>query len=320
MTDPQTPLDWIEMLAKLSGWIGMNPVRTRWKLMAWRESLQRKKNQTQTTVEHVRYAHKICPYCGTLQDQGRSRCVACGRSLSPRWIEMVRRLGLQFPHFQSVSSLIAFALFLIYIRMILTPGTGTFFSFTAEGLVRFGAHYPPFVAQGEWWRLFTAVFLHGGLFHIAFNVMALLQIGPWVEQIFGKKRMLFYFMLTGVLANVGYQFFGGNVVSIGASGALMGLIGLAGGWGHKDGSGLGRAVRDQMVKWAVYTVLFGFMIGANNIAHVGGFLSGFLLGLGLKPVQFQNPSYDWWYGIEGLLGLVSAFATLALCLFPLPWG
>jgi rhomboid protease GluP len=314
------PFDWIEVLAKLSRWIGLNPVQTRWKLMAWRESLHRQKNQAKTTVEHVRYVHKICPYCGTLQDQNRSVCIACGRSLSPRWIEMVRRLGLRLPRFQSVSSMLCFGFLLIYIRMLLAPESGTLFGFNVDTLVQFGGHYPPFVARGEWWRLFTAVFLHGGLFHIAFNVMALLQIGPWVEQIFGKRRMLFYFMVTGVLANLGYQLLGGNVVSIGASGALMGLIGMAGGWGHKDKSGLGRAVRDQMVKWAIYTVVFGFLIGANNIAHVGGFLTGFLLGLWLEPARSQKASYNWWYWIEGFLGFSLALATFLLCLFPQPWG
>jgi membrane associated rhomboid family serine protease len=316
VTDSQPPFDWIEIAARLSRFIGLSPVQTRWKLMAWRDSLKTTKVRAQNKVEQIQYEHKICPYCQTLQDQGNKRCVNCGRSLLPRWMEMLRRTGLVMPRLESVSTAISLALILIYARMVIFQGGGGIMMFQIDTLVQFGAHYPPLVVQGQWWRLFTAVFLHAGLWHLMFNVIALQQIGPMCEQIFGRTRMLFYFMLTAVVANVGYQFFGGDVVSVGASGGLMGLIGLAGGWGQKEGSGFGLAVRNQMVKWAVYTIGFGFFIGANNIAHLGGFVCGFLIGFLVKTSRQRNDVFKWVDWVEAVLGVTAALGTFFLCMFP----
>jgi rhomboid protease GluP len=129
--------------------------------------------------------------------------------------------------------------------------------------------------------------------------------------------MLFFFMLTGILAGAGSEVLGLRGVGIGASGSLMGFIGMAAGWGQKDGGRMGLAVRDMMVKWALYTVVFGVLIRADNAAHVTGFLSGALIGWISKPQwrRPKSPLADWFFG---LAGAGAAIGTVLLILFPPP--
>ena len=169
--------------------------------------------------------------------------------------------------------------------------------------------------EGEWWRLSTYIFLHAGLVHILFNLIALQQIGPQIEQVFGRGRMLFFFMLTGIAAGAGSELLGLRGVGIGASGALMGLIGLAAGWGQRDGTAMGKAVRNQMAMWGFYTMIFGYMIGADNAAHGSGFVSGALLGL-LCKAQWERAGNRGWDILFGLVGAAAAMGTVALVLFP----
>ncbi len=315
MEEPGKP-DWIDWVVKAAAFFGANPVRLRWKLLSWRDSMGRAKNRGQSTVEHITYEHKVCPHCGSLQDKGRKVCSDCGKGLSPRFWEILRRLGFTLPKFGSVTGLITAVCVAAYVRLVVYQGGGGLMSFDIDTLMRFGAHYPPYVWAGQWWRLSTAILLHAGLWHILFNLMALQQIGPTLEEIFGRGRILFYFMVTGILANVGSEILGLHAPAIGASGALMGLMGLAAGWGQKDGSPMGRNVRDLMVKWTLYTIVFGFMIGADNGAHISGFVCGGVIGLIAKPSYSWSHHNSLWVKIQTFLGAVLFAGTALLVFFP----
>jgi membrane associated rhomboid family serine protease len=312
-TDDDPKLDWIDLTTRLAGALGFNKVRTRWKLMAWRDSWKSGKHQARVAVERVNYQHKICPHCGTVQDRALKTCSNCGQSLSPRFFEILHRLGLVSPHFLSVSSLLTLAIGLCYLRTVMENGWNPL-DIDPDVLVAFGGNFTPAIRAGEWWRLSTYIFLHAGLWHILFNLFALQQIGPQLEEVFGKGRMLFFFMVTGIVAGLGSELWGLYGVGIGASGALMGLIGLAAGWGHREGTSMGRIIRDQMVKWGVYTMVFGFFIHADNVAHAVGFISGALLGLVSRP-RWERPrvALD---GFLSLVGAVLAIGTVWLVLFP----
>lgn len=112
-------------------------------------------------------------------------------------------------------------------------------------LYRYGGHLPAAVAAGEWWRLFTAVFLHVGLWHLGFNLMALSQVGPPLEEIHGRGRLLVLFLLMGGFANLASGWMGISGISAGASGAIMGLIGLAGQYSRKNNPSRAFAYLDQ---------------------------------------------------------------------------
>jgi membrane associated rhomboid family serine protease len=308
--------DWIETAAKIAGAIGLNPVRVRWKLMAWREARQAARNRRGETVAHIRYQHRICPACGSVQDKSNRVCGACGSKLTPRFMEILQRAGIIAPQALSISSLLALAIAAIYARMVLSESGGGISFFQTDTLIRFGGVCREYVQGGEWWRLSTYIFLHGGLLHIAFNLIALMQVGPSLEEVFGRGRVLFIFMVTGIAAGLAQYFFlPSGVPMIGASGALMGLIGVAAGWGQRDGTRVGREIRNRMVNWAVYTVVFGWFIGAANWAHIGGFVAGALLGLFYKPKWERAPGFSLVTFFETLLGALSAAATVILIFF-----
>ncbi len=320
---PKTPggpgdgQDWVERLTRLAGLVGMNPIQVRWRLRRMQQRWAARKADARTTVDHVTYRHKTCPACGRVNDAGARRCSGCGAALGSRPMQVLRRIGLSLPSFLSVSSLLGLALVVVYARVVLGEGLpGSVVSLRPDTLVAFGGNFPPANAQGEWWRLACAIFLHAGLWHLGFNLFALSQIGPPIEHIFGRGRMLLVFMLTGILASLGSHLWGLRGVGIGASGAIMGLCGVAAGWGQRDGTTVGRNVRNLMFKWAVYTTIFGLLVNADHAAHLTGFGVGFALGFAMKPAHMQRSARAGLRVVESLVGAALALATLALCLSP----
>jgi rhomboid protease GluP len=308
--------DWIETVVRLATSFGLSGVRVRWKLMGMRERWRRNQRRTVQQASHVRYEHAVCAHCGRVQDRSERTCVGCGQTMGARPWQLLQRFGFVIPNVGSVSTVLGILILISYFRvMIARPGSG-YFSVDTDLLVRFGAYWLPALKAGEYWRLSTAVFLHIGLWHLGFNLVALAQIGPSIEDVFGRGRMVFFFMLTGIASFGACQLWGMQAPSAGASGAIMGLIGAAAGWGQRDGTAQARAVRNQMLKWGAYTMVFGMVIGANNIAHAGGFAVGALLGY-LTPSRFLRRSVVRPADIVlGLVGMIAALATVALILRP----
>jgi membrane associated rhomboid family serine protease len=130
---------------------------------------------------------------------------------------------------------------------------------------------------GQWWRLITAIFLHGSLMHIVFNMWVIMDIGPMVEELFGSARYLFLYIATGAFGYVISSLAGHN--SVGASGALLGLIGLLLASTTRSSSASSQMLRSNLIKWIIYIAIMGFMFsGIDNYAHFGGLAAGFVLG------------------------------------------
>jgi membrane associated rhomboid family serine protease len=130
---------------------------------------------------------------------------------------------------------------------------------------------------GQWWRLITAIFLHGSLMHIVFNMWVIMDIGPMVEELFGSARYLFLYIVTGAFGYVVSSLAGHN--SVGASGALLGLIGLLLASTTRSSSASSKMLRSNLIKWIIYIAIMGFMFsGIDNYAHFGGLAAGFVLG------------------------------------------
>lgn len=298
----------IERVVRVAGLFGFNEVRLRWRLMAWRDRRRAEARAVAQGVEHAGYQHAVCGECGRIQVRGTRSCSGCGAPMSSRFTQVMRRMGFISPLELSASMVLGLLLLACYARQIAFTH-GSFMSFDGRSLVALGAHFPPLELEaGQWWRLGTAVFLHGGLLHLAFNMIALVQIGPAIEEIFGRGRMTFLFVATGILANVPSLLLGRMAPSIGASGAIMGLIGVAAGWGHRDGTTVGRSVRDQMLKWLLYTTLFGLLMPVDHSAHITGFLAGGALGFVSKPRQRGRAAS----GIDAALGVAGFILALVL--------
>jgi membrane associated rhomboid family serine protease/ribosomal protein L40E len=326
--------DWVDLVTRLAAALGMSPVRVRWKLEGWRKKASAARFRVGEQVEHVRYEHKICPACGRLNDGEATACARCGQRLGAWHWHALQRIGLSVPSILSVSSLLGLAMVLVYGRLLLAAGEGEgILDFDVETLLHFGGNWSPATLGGrELWRLGTSIFLHAGLWHLGFNLLALAQLGPPVEEVFGRGRMLLFFMLTGLAASLGSALSGGLLalvltgslagfgggVSIGASGAIMGLTGLAAGWGQRDGTTAGRQIRNRMLGWSLLVVLLGTFIGADNVAHVVGFLVGGLVGLVTPPTLLQRRPSAPAVVTQAALGGVAALAAVVLCLVPPP--
>jgi len=308
--------DLIETIVRLASTLGLNGTRLRWKLLHWQRQLQAWRQRTRGEIRHASYQHAVCPQCGQVQDRHERRCVNCSAVLGARTWQVVNRLGLVVPTAISVSTLLGMIIVVAYLRlMIARPGSG-YFSVPSDDLIYLGAYYLPALQAGQLWRHATAVFLHIGLIHLAFNMLALAQIGPAIEDVFGRGRMLFLFMFTGIVGFAACQAIDMPAVSAGASGAIMGLTGAAAGWGQRDGTSVGTGVRNQMLKWAAYTMIFGILVHANNVAHAGGFLSGGLLGFLMPPRWLRRGFLRGSDVAIGALAVAALAISFALVLHP----
>ena len=318
MAEPQRPedQDLVERLVRIAGHLGMNTTRVRWRLLAAEKRWQQLLRRGEQRVDHVRYAHRVCASCGAVCDRQERVCHACGTRFSLRALEILGRLGLGGGGGAPGSATIFLALLILgaYVRQLVScPGEGLL-SFSSVCLVRCGGNVSSLVWHGEPWRVGTAMFLHIGVIHLGFNLYALAQVGPTVEDLFGRGRMLLWFMLTGLAGNLASAWVRDVGVAAGASGAIMGLIGIAAGWGLRDGTSIGKQCRDQMLKWAFYTLVLGYFIHADNAAHAGGLVAGALFGFVARPARLAWGSAAGRQTLAGLVGAAAAVACFVLVL------
>lgn len=184
-------------------------------------------------------------------------------------------------------------------------------------LLRMGASLPLGYNLLQPWRFVTAVFLHASILHILFNMWVLMDIGPIIEEMYGSARYFFIFVVTGIGGYVLSSFVGN--FSIGASGSLLGLIGLllAMSMGRQT-AGM-RMLRSQMIRWLIYILIFGLVMrGIDNFAHLGGLITGFALGKFMAsrpPVSTQERKRAYALGWTAGLAVAASFALMILANF-----
>jgi rhomboid protease GluP len=181
---------------------------------------------------------------------------------------------------------------------------------TTEQLFAVGASYGPAVAAGEWWRLLTAMFLHAGVLHIAFNLWAFLSVGAFVERIFGNVAFLVLYLLGGFAGSLASLAVHPVSVGVGASGAIFAVYGalLAFGLVHKGvfPREVLRKQRASLLAFVGYNVVFGIAVkGVDIAAHAGGFLAGMAAG-GLLNRDLLDPGAHRLRRALGAIGLAAA--------------
>jgi rhomboid protease GluP len=168
----------------------------------------------------------------------------------------------------------------------------TFTGADIRALVDLGAKVNPYIAQGEVWRLFTATLLHNGIIHLMFNLYALFALGPMLEAYIGPRRFLIIYLLGGLFGSLlSYAF--SQSISVGASGAIFGIIGATTVYFflyRKNFGTQGRAILQNMIVVIVINLIFGFTAGyIDNWGHIGGLLGGALVAIGLVP-RYEPPA------------------------------
>lgn len=186
-----------------------------------------------------------------------------------------------------------------------------------------GANFGPATQDGEWWRLGTAMFLHFGVLHLLINMWALWDGGQWVERMYGPFRFTLLYATAGLFGNLlSLVMHAGQAVSGGASGAIFGVYGalLSYLWHQR------RFLRPDEFRWLFWgalgfsglTIVFGLLIpGIDNAAHVGGLLSGLLLGRGLLRSAPTGTGTDWFVR-GGAISLLVCGLLVMLTHLPAP--
>ncbi|TFW35542.1 rhomboid family intramembrane serine protease [Massilia horti] len=153
----------------------------------------------------------------------------------------------------------------------------------SQKLVRWGSNAGQQTLHGQWWRLVTSMFLHGSVLHIAFNMFALLQVGRLVERMFGSLRFFGLYMLSGVSGSLASVMWNPHVNSVGASGAIFGIIGGLLAFIGRENSGVPATVvkdlRGSLALFLLFNIGAGFVYPhTDNAAHLGGLIGGYLAG------------------------------------------
>ncbi|MBU6079655.1 rhomboid family protein [Allobacillus halotolerans] len=149
-------------------------------------------------------------------------------------------------------------------------------STNTKDLIDFGAKYNPAIVEGEWWRIFTSMFLHIGAMHLFMNMMALYFLGEAVERIFGSKRFLFIYLFAGLFGGVA-SFATNDAIAAGASGAIFGLFGALLFFGVHYKRLFFQTMGSSLFIVIGINLVFGFTIPQiDNGAHLGGLIGGFI--------------------------------------------
>jgi len=169
----------------------------------------------------------------------------------------------------------------VFLAMVLASGPSM--DFTGQVLVHFGANYGPYTLSGDWWRLLTYMFLHGGIFHIAINMWCLWNLGTLCESLYGRWTYAAVYLITGVAGGLASVAWNPLVLSVGASGALFGLSGalIASFYlGEFSLSGISiKATLSSLLFFCGFSLYVGTLSqGIDNACHVGGLVSGLILG------------------------------------------
>lgn len=230
----------------------------------------------------------LCPSCGRLTNADAAVCLVCGRRRPGMWgfaglFRAVFR-SRSFTDIVTVACLALYVLSLVFDPQAALRPRGPFdiFSPSSHALHALGMTGAFAWDQGHWWTLLTAIYLHGSLLHILFNVLWIRQLGPAVEELYGPARLVVIFTVSGVSGFVVSNLIG-VPFTIGASGAIFGLLGAMVAFGRKRGGVFGAMVLRQYGQWALILFVLGFfMAGVNNLAHLGGFAGGLAAGLTLS--------------------------------------
>ena len=181
----------------------------------------------------------------------------------------------------------------VFIAMLLA-GVSMLDNPSGQDLVHWGANFGPLTVSGQWWRLLTCVFVHGGLLHIGFNMWCLWDLGRLAESVYGHWTFAVVYLISGLAASLASLIWNPSILSVGASGAIFGIAGALIASFYLGEFSLPRAAMSGMLRSVVVFVGYNLFFGAvvahiDNAAHIGGLLMGLLLGALIAKVA---PGHD----------------------------
>jgi rhomboid protease GluP len=257
----------------------------------------------------------MCPNCRAFITTSDRVCPYCGVQLGPRAVDVrASQLAASFiPHanLTAVIILIINAAFYL-LEVALSYKVHKTLDVSGQIAVLLGAKYAPLIHAGQYWRLLTAGFLHGGFFHILMNSWSLFILVTEVEQFYGTSRLIVAYVFstfTGFLCSLLWS---PAALSLGASAACFGMMGimLAMGLRHRADP-LAQAVRAHYSQWLIIGIVLSLMPGIDMAAHVGGFIGGLLVGwIAGLPGLPNTPRETLWRLLAGIALAFTVYAWL----------
>ena len=225
----------------------------------------------------------LCPNCRKLISLDEPTCPYCGL-VRPGLHNTAGNIRKIFLGSNPVMTIIYINIALYIFSLLLDPqgifGQGVFglLAPSVQSLFLLGASGTySVIGEHRYWTLISASFLHGGILHILFNMMAFYQLGPFILREFGFHRFINLYIIAGACGFAVSVLFG-TQFTLGASASICGLIGAILYYGKSRGDSYGEAIYKQAIGWVIGLVIFGLIFrGIDNWAHGGGLLSGMLL-------------------------------------------
>jgi rhomboid protease GluP len=192
------------------------------------------------------------------------------------------------PHVWVTWTLVALNV-LVYVAMVRSGGG--FPKTSSQTALAFGSNFGPDTLNGEWWRLLAALFIHFSLVHVTFNMVVLVQMGRMAERLFGNARFAALYFFTGLTASLTSLCWHPVLNSAGASGAIFGVLGALLAYVVRYRSSMPRTFQAQRFRSAAFLVVYSLFNGLthqgiDNAAHLGGLVSGFVMGwLLARPID-----------------------------------
>jgi membrane associated rhomboid family serine protease len=257
----------------------------------------------QTRVHCTRCERPICPDCMIPAPVG----FQCPECVEEARREFRKGPGRPFRGGISVTKALLVAIAIPFVIEIVVGGPRALFDPSAQLLFDLGAMAPPAVADGQFWRLFTAMFLHAGLLHVALNAYFFWLFGRVVESVFGRTWMLLIFLVSGFLASVASYAFGPVLaLAVGASGAISGVFGAFIAYNYRRRHVAANAANLRMALTVIVLNAFIAVVytSIDWRAHVGGLVAGFALGyLADDAVPARQRAVARFAGVATLLAL-----------------
>jgi len=223
----------------------------------------------------------LCPNCRKLVSVQAAVCPYCGTARPGMW-GFGPALSRVFGRFDPVHVIPIVCIALYVIALALDPraifGSGSLFGIlspSSRALFLLGSSSPADLLHGRWWTVVSAIYLHGGLLHIVFNVLWTKSLGPGAQQAFGPAR---FFVIWTVAGASGFLLSGlSPSPSVGASGSIFGLMAALIVYGRAVGESV---MTRQIWQWALILGVMGFVMrGVDNFAHAGGFAGGWIAAM-----------------------------------------
>lgn len=187
-------------------------------------------------------------------------------------------------------SIITYVLIIANIIMYILTAflSGSILNINSTVLAFLGAKVNTLIEQGQYYRLVTSMFLHGGLIHLAANMYALNIIGPAVEKAFGKVKYILIYFIGGIVGSLcSYRF--SEAMSIGASGAIFALLGATLVFLLKMRDKFGKSMVKNILSVIGTNIFIGLVLpNIDNFAHIGGLVGGIVVSLALYPVNIKK--------------------------------